>query len=113
MRKPVMLALVLCTSALVTSSAFGLVASRERAAHAGTPAVEHVKPAPVAEATPPAIKTIAKRSDVGAAKPEAPAPPKATKPPAPETIGIDMTSPRCTKRPLGSGKPGEMVTVCE
>jgi hypothetical protein len=63
MRKSIVVTLVLCMSALVTSSALALVASNRSAAHAGTRAVEHAKPAPVVEATPPAIKTVAKRRD--------------------------------------------------
>jgi hypothetical protein len=111
MRKSIVVTLVLCMSALVTSSALALVVVNKQAAHMGTPAIEHMKPSPVGEATPPTVKTIAKRAEVLAAPKAEPtaAAPKA----APATVGLDMTAVRCVKRPLSSGKPGEMITVCE
>ncbi len=112
MRKSVIVTLVLCMSALISSSALGLVVVNKRATHTGTPAIEHVKPAPIGEATPPATKTIVKRMEViGASKIESPtaAAPKI----ANTTVGLDMSTMRCVKRPLSSGKPGETVTVCE
>lgn len=115
MRKSVVVTLVLCMSALVTSSAFALVAANQSATSLGTPAVEHVKPAPITEAAPPpAIKTIAKRSDSFVS----PKPPSAKNrfnaiQEAPTTSALDMSTLRCVKRPLSSGKPGETVTVCE
>ena len=112
MKKTVLVTMGLLVTALATTSAFGLAAMNERAANAGTPAVEHVKPAPVAEATPPAIKTIAKRREVGPAAKPAPAP-QAAKPTEAKPIGLDMSTSRCVTRPLSSGKPGETVTVCE
>ena len=112
MQKSLVVTLVLCVSALVTSSALGLVVANQRAAHLGTPALEHVKPAPDNEATPPKVITMAKRMELlPAPKTEARANP-ASKPVA-APIGLDMSTTRCVKRPLASGKPGETVTVCE
>jgi len=113
MRKKVFITIGLLMSALVTTSAFGFVAAKEQAANAGTPAIEHVKPAPVAEATPPVIKVIAKRMEViGPSKPlsvaSQPAKSIESKP-----IGLDMSKSKCVTRPLSSGKPGETVTICE
>ncbi|MFI5301988.1 MAG: hypothetical protein ACHREM_28185 [Polyangiales bacterium] len=113
MRKSIVVTLVLCMSALVSSSALALVAANRSSAQTGTPAIEHVKPQPVVEATPPAVKTIAKRRDAFvASKSAATTPAPATKE-APTTVGLDMSTMRCVKRPLSSGKPGETVTVCE
>jgi hypothetical protein len=113
MRKKVFITMGLLISALATTSAFGFVAAKKQAANTGTPAVEHVKPAPVAEATPPAIKVIAKRREVmTSGKPIAQTtqPPKSTESTG---IGLDMSKSKCVTRPLSSGKPGETVTICE
>lgn len=112
MKKSIVVTLALCMSALVTSSALALAVVNKQAAHMGTPAIEHMKPSPVSEATPPTVKTIAKRAEVLAA-PKAESLIAAAPKAAPATLGLDMSTTRCVKRPLSSGKPGETVTVCE
>jgi hypothetical protein len=63
MRKPIAITLAVSLSALATTSAFALAAVNHRAAHAGAPAAEHVKPDPRADVAPPATHIMPKRQE--------------------------------------------------